>query len=135
MIYLDSCALIKLIIPEPLSDDLLRYLDTRTEPLVSSELAVVEVHRALTRIEADAPARDLADQLLDHITRLPLAPVVKAAADLPGRYLRSLDALHLATALQVPTTRFVSYDRRLNEAAELAGLTVRAPGLPPKKRG
>ncbi|MCK2241087.1 MULTISPECIES: type II toxin-antitoxin system VapC family toxin [unclassified Crossiella] len=128
MIYLDSCALIKLIVPEPLSEDLFGYLDSRTEPLVSSELIVVEVHRALTRIEADKAARTQADQLLDNITQLPLAPVVRAAAALPDRYLRSLDALHLATALRVPTTRFVSYDRRLNEAAAKAGLTVRAPG-------
>ncbi|MGW0518154.1 type II toxin-antitoxin system VapC family toxin [Crossiella sp. NPDC003009] len=128
MIYLDSCALIKLILPEPLSEDLFTYLDSRTEPLVSSELAVVEVHRALTRVEAGDDARTLADEILDNITQLPLAPVVRAAAALPDRYLRSLDALHLATALRVPTTRFVSYDRRLNEAAAKAGLTVRAPG-------
>ncbi|MBP2474122.1 putative nucleic acid-binding protein [Crossiella equi] len=130
MIYLDSCALIKLIVPEPLSVALLGYLDTRAEPLVSSELAFVEVHRALTRVGVAEDVRAVADQVLDGITQLPLAPVVRQAAVLPGRYLRSLDALHLATALRVPTTHFVSYDKRLNQAAELAGLEVRAPGWP-----
>jgi hypothetical protein len=42
--------------------------------------------------------------------------------------VRSLDAIHLATALRIqPLTSFVTYDKRLADAAQLAGLTVDAP--------
>jgi predicted nucleic acid-binding protein len=50
VIYLDSSAILKLVAPEPESATLFEYLDTVASPLASSELAVVEVHRALLRM-------------------------------------------------------------------------------------
>lgn len=127
MIYLDSCALIKLVIPEPESVALLDFLDGADEPLVSSELSTVEVHRALIRLEASEDAHGVADALLDGVTSLPLAAVIHDASRLPGQQLRSLAALHLAAALRVPTSQFISYDKRLCAAAGEAGLVVVSP--------
>jgi predicted nucleic acid-binding protein len=127
VIYLDSCALIKLVVPEPESSALLDHLDESTEQLVSCELSRVEVHRALIRIEADEHARSFAEKVLNNVTQLPVTAVVRTACTLPGQHLRSLDALHLAAALQVPVSEFISYDKRLCAAAQEAGLAVAAP--------
>ncbi|MBA3417492.1 MAG: type II toxin-antitoxin system VapC family toxin [Geodermatophilaceae bacterium] len=130
MIYLDSSAILKLIVPEPESAALFGFLAGQVRiPLVSSELATVEVHRALTRMgkAPDDEQHTLADSVLADIDQLPLAPVIRTAALLPGR-LRSLDALHLATAQQLPSvTSVVSYDQRLAEHVVAAGLRVDAP--------
>ncbi|MGH3713128.1 MAG: type II toxin-antitoxin system VapC family toxin [Micromonosporaceae bacterium] len=129
MIYLDACALIKLLIPEPESVALADYLAVVPEPLVTSELSTVELHRALTRLEAGDELHDAADAVLGDLLRLPLGPAVSSAARLPGRHLRSLDALHLATARELagPLTELITYDKRLAEHAAAAGVTVTAP--------
>jgi predicted nucleic acid-binding protein len=51
----------------------------------------------------------------------------REAGLLPGRHLRSLDALHLAAALRVGADAMVTYDRRQADAADAAGLLVLAP--------
>lgn len=129
MIYLDACALIKLLIPEPESIVLADYLAEATEPLATSELSTVEVHRALTGLEVDPDLHGVADALLEDFLRLPLGPVVNSAARLPGQHLRSLDALHLATAQQLarPLTELITYDKRLADHATVAGVRVAAP--------
>ena len=130
MIYLDSCAIVKLVVVAPESDALADHLAGDDAPLVASELAYVEVHRALLRVGAGRAERDLAEELLDDLELLPLSPAVGDAARLPEPLLRSLDALHLATALQLgpALTEFVTYDKRLARAAVGAGLHVTAPG-------
>ena len=133
MIYLDSSAILKLVVPEPESAALFEYLDTAEDPLASSELAIVEVHRALRRmgIASDGEHQEIADAVLADLDQLPLAPVLKAAALLPGRSLRSLDALHLATAQQLPSLRaLITYDHLLTQHATAAGLRTAAPALP-----
>ncbi|MGI8313429.1 type II toxin-antitoxin system VapC family toxin [Saccharopolyspora hattusasensis] len=133
MIYLDSCAAIKLLIPEPESAALLEWLAARdSEVIMSSGLITVEIHRALHRIAADTPLHDQAEQLLKGIYKRPVDAVLAQAAALLGQHLRSLDAIHLATALSadVPPT-FVTYDDRLAQDADQAGLTVTAPGGAP----
>jgi predicted nucleic acid-binding protein len=127
LIYLDSCAVVKLLVPEPESAALGKWLAAADEPLVSSELVQVEVHRTLIRLGANEPLHAIADELLGNITTLPLARVLASAARLSNRVLRSLDALHLATALRCGPTQFVTYDDRLATAAIEAGLTVTAP--------
>ncbi|MGH3728452.1 MAG: hypothetical protein ACRDTU_06830 [Micromonosporaceae bacterium] len=69
------------------------------------------------------------DSLLTDSLRLPLGPVVGAASRLAGERLRSMDALHLATAQQLaqPLTELITYDERLASHAAAAGLTVTAP--------
>lgn len=130
MIYLDSSALIKLVLDERESADLELWLSGRShEPLVSSELATVEVIRSIRRL--NPPSLTVARAILGPLSLIPLSNrVVEGAADLPDPLLRSLDALHLASALTVveELTTFVTYDRRLSAAATAAGLDVIHPG-------
>lgn len=129
MIYLDSAAIVKLVHAESESQALRDWLDERAEVgWISSVLAEIESSRALARHAPAAVARlhlvlDLVDLIgLDAGTRI-LAQTVKPPT------VRSLDAIHLATALGVEPrlTSFVTYDKRLADAARVAGLTVDAP--------
>lgn len=130
MIYLDSCALVKLVRTEECSEALRTHVLRSTAVLLSSELAHVEVGRALTRNGEGQPARDQAAVLLEKIARLPLKGSIRHAAALPGEHLRTLDALHLATAAMLGSTltQFITYDKRLAQAALIEGLPVVTPG-------
>lgn len=130
MIYLDSCALVKLIRTEDHSESLITHVTQSSAVLLSSELAHVEVGRTLTRHGEGQEARDKAVVLLEKIARLPLKSSIPHAAALPGKHLRSLDALHLATAQMLgrALTQFITYDKRLAQVAQDAGLPVVAPG-------
>jgi uncharacterized protein len=132
MIYLDSCALLKLFREEEHSKAMADYVISARKPMVSSELARVEVCRTLHREGLREKTHERTDHLLGGIARIPLAPVIDAAADLPVETTwRSLDALHLATAqyLGQALTEFVSYDKRLVTAARILGLPIVQPGL------
>lgn len=130
MIYLDSSALLKLIAEEAESAALVEWMGQHPGSLaVSSELAMVEVVRAVRRLapEAEPEARTLVSQL----DLVPLSSAVVArAADVGGPMLRTLDALHLASASAVrdALTFFVVYDHRLASAARAAGFDVLQPG-------
>ena len=130
MIYLDSSALLKLVFEEPESAALDDWLSARSDlPVVSSELAKVEVVRACRRIEADALPE--ARALLAALDLIPLtSDVLDDAADVGETLLRSLDAIHLASALTIrdELSAFVAYDLRLGDAAAVAGLPVVRPG-------
>ncbi len=130
MIYLDSSALLKLVFDEVESADLGQWLtERRGVPLISSALATVEVVRACRRI--DTAAVPVGQILVSQLDLVPVAAdVLGAAAELPDPLLRSLDAIHLASALAVREvlTDFVAYDRRLLLAAGRAGLPVLSPG-------
>jgi predicted nucleic acid-binding protein len=124
--YLDSSALLKLVQAETESDAL-QGVVARLAGRASSELARVEVLRRARRHGPAAEAK--AVRALEGMTLRAIDEEVIAAAvalDPPG--LRSLDAIHLATALSLePLDWFISYDRRLNEAAAAAGLDVVTP--------
>jgi uncharacterized protein len=131
MIYLDTAALVKLVRREVASDALVDWIgDHPDEMLVSSTLAEVEVPRALRRTEpallAAVPA------LLGRIAVYEIDDLVRAtAAAYDDPLIRSLDAIHLATADAVlgdDLTAFVSYDRRLLAAATALGLSTTSPG-------
>jgi predicted nucleic acid-binding protein len=130
VIYLDSSALLKLVRAETHSAELTSWLADRPEaPLVSSALAQVEVLRACWRIDERLVDRGRA--VLAALDLVPLdAQVLDAAAELPAPALRSLDALHLASALALDPDleTFVAYDDRLAAAARGAGLMVGQPG-------
>jgi len=131
LIYLDSCALIKLVLEEPESEALEEHLVKHGQTIqLSSELATVEVLRALIRIDAGAEVTSDAESLLKGYARLPIKSSIPHAAALPGKHLRSLDALHLATAQMLgrSLTQFITYDKRLAQAALEAGLPVVTPG-------
>lgn len=125
--YIDSSALVKLIVREAETDALRRYLDS-TGPLVSSILATVEVPRAVARVAPDAKLAVAA--VIDALNTLAFDSRIAArAAALTPASLRAQDAIHLATALELgeELTAFVSYDDRLTAAARDAGLPVAAP--------
>ena len=129
MIYLDASALVKLIFDEPESAALERWLGERTAlPKISSELSIVEVLRVCRRYDEDAVAEGR--RLVGGLDLLPMTgSLVEEAATVGPRALRSLDALHLASALSIRDglVAFVTYDDRLGTAAEAEGLEVTAP--------
>lgn len=125
--YLDSSAIVKLAVREPESLALRRYL-RRRRPLVSSALARTEVLRALLPAGDEAVARGR------HVLqRLDLVRVndriLNAAAALQPRELRSLGAIHLATAHQLDDelSAVVTYDDRMVAAAKQLGYRIVQP--------
>ena len=131
MIYLDSSALLKLVRAEPHTAELTAWLADRPDaPLVSSALAQVEVLRSCRRI--DERLLEQGHAVLAEVDFVPLdADILGVAAELPDPGLRSLDALHLASALFLDPDldTFVAYDQRLLTAAGAAGLAVAQPGV------
>jgi len=127
VVYLDSSALVKLVVAEPESAALGREL--RGEPdRVTCALARVEVVRAVRQHGAAAVTR--ARQLLRRLDVIQLDDeLLDAAATLDAGALRSLDAIHLAAAraLGDEVTSVVTYDQRMTAAAAAVGLAVRAP--------
>lgn len=125
--YLDSSAIVKLAIDEPQSEPLRRYL-RRRGPFVSSALARTEVMRALLN-EGDAGVARGRD-VLGHVNLIRVNDRILATAGtlLPAE-LRSLDAIHLATALALDDDirQLVSYDERMTAAAAGLGLRTAAP--------
>jgi uncharacterized protein len=129
VIYLDTSAFVKLIRGERETSALEAFLRERPEaPLVSSALLVLETRRAILRQAPDQLAR--ADLLLTRIDQVHITrAVLEAASRLPDPALRSLDALHLATALQLDRDleALVTYDSRLAAAAGRQRLPVVTP--------
>ena len=130
MIYLDTSALLKLVRVEVHTAKLRGWLVERPDALlVSSALARVEVLRSCRRI--DERLLDTGRAVVNALHLVPLDDdVLGAAAELPDSHLRSLDALHLASALELGSDleTFVTYDSRLITVAEAAGLVVAQPG-------
>jgi uncharacterized protein len=126
-LYLDSSAIVKLVIAEPESTALRRYL-RRRRPLVTSALARTEVARALLPLGPAAVRRGLEVLSRLEILRLSDRILADAGAILPAE-LRSLDAIHLATMRQLGASlsRVVTYDDRLSSAAAGLGFPVVAP--------
>ncbi|HSK57379.1 MAG TPA: type II toxin-antitoxin system VapC family toxin [Jiangellales bacterium] len=130
MLYLDTSALVKLVVREPESAALAGLLTKNSGPHVSSALARTELVRAVRR-HGDPAAAGRALEVLAGIALMNLtAGVLDEAAVLEPRTLRTLDALHLASALRLgdDADGMVVYDARLAEAARARGLDVLAPG-------
>jgi predicted nucleic acid-binding protein len=127
--YLDASALVKLARLEPETGALLAALGPDSK-LVSSEIAEVETLRALRRGAGDGAA-ELGRAELESVRLLPLdSHIRRKACELEPAELRSLDAIHLATAMGLGglLTCIYAYDKRLIDAARRAGLSVAAPG-------
>lgn len=125
--YLDSSAIVKLAVEEPESAALRRYL-RRRRPLVSSALARTEVVRALLLEGEEGLARGRAVLARMDLLRVN-DRVLNAAGTLLPADLRSLDAVHLATAQQIGSdlAQVVTYDQRLSDAARDIGLRTASP--------
>ena len=127
LVYADSSALVKLVIDEPESDAMARYAADR--PLATSRIALVEVSRA-TNVANPAPeVRVATDLLLGSCMLVDLTDLLlRSAARLASESVRTLDAVHLASALRIEADAVVAYDRRLLAAAAANGLAVASPG-------
>ena len=129
ILYLDSSAIVKLVAAEPESAALHDLVKTGG-PAVSSALAKVEVLRAVNRLDSPSAVQRNAAEVLSRIALIKVdEAILQEAAHLEPAELRSLDAIHLATAQSVRQhlEAFVVYDQRLAEAAEQAGLRVVSP--------
>ena len=125
--YLDSSAIVKLAVSEPESAALRRYL-RRRKPYVSSALARAEVARAMLPLGQAAQRR--AEAVLTRIELVRVSEaLLKSAGTLTPFELRTLNAIHLATAKKLGEDlgRVVTYDSRMQDAAKDLGLDVAAP--------
>ena len=132
MIYLDTSALVKQIRIEADSAALAEWLNARLEiPWVTSVLTEVELPRAIRAVAPEGlPA---VPSVLARLNRFEIDPLVRStAAAYTDPALRSLDAIHLATAqtasAHTPLTAFVTYDSRLAAAVQAIGIPTVAPG-------
>lgn len=126
-VYLDSSALVKLVVREAESEALRYFLEQRG-PAVSCALARVEVVRAVRK--HGAPAVGRAGELLEAIRLLRLDDrLLDHAASLEGDSLRSLDSVHVAAALELDPApaELVTYDAGMARAARGLGLIVSVP--------
>lgn len=130
MIYFDSSALVKRVREEAESTALEKWIvDQDAKVGICSSLVRVEVVRAVAADGAEAVER--ARRMFNELSLVQLTyGLLDAAANLAAP-LRSLDAVHLASALRLGSSlrAFVAYDRRLLAAAEQVGLPVASPGL------
>ena len=128
MFYLDTSAAVKLIFIESGSAALRRWWDSSHSEVVSSDLLRTELTRVVQRVDPNRMVE--ATVLLDALVLLKLSTTVcRRAGMLRPAVLRSLDALHLAAALELgdEMAGLVSYDRRLNAAARASGTPVISP--------
>ena len=132
--YLDASAVVRLVASEPESEELMASVEG--SPLVSSELLVAELPRAVRTLAAardDVDVIDLIARADAELARVALVPVSRevltVAGALAGGGVRTVDALHVASALLVEDVALlVSYDARQLRAAAEAGLAIASPG-------
>ena len=128
-LYLDSSALVKLVVSEPESVGLHRFLVDWPERLTSA-LAAVEVRRALRRARVGVAAQRRGEALLARVALIAIDDdVLQAASRVSPAELRSLDAIHLATALSLGSDLggMIPYDERLASAARGARVSTFRP--------
>jgi predicted nucleic acid-binding protein len=127
MIYIDTSAMLKLVHPEPESGALRAWLASHPGDVVSSTLIRTEASRALLR--NDPGALPGLPAILSVIAQIPVSEtVLDSAAMFPDPLLRSLDAIHLASAQSITAvTAVLAYDKHLIDAARNAGLAVASP--------
>ena len=129
-VYLDSSALMKLVVPERETAALEKELE-RWPDRLSSELAAVECYRAVRRRGGNASLHERVRQVLASCTLIRFDNSLMRLAEHVGPpMIRSLDALHLASALSLGDypEAFITYDDRLAAAARTVKLRVLQPG-------
>ena len=128
MLYLDSSALLKVVIEEKESRALLSFLRREPAERVSCTLVRTEVLRATRR--QGAAALERARGLLQTLQLIQLSDALLDAAGMldPVR-MRTLDAIHLAAAALIAPelTALVTYDKRMAEGAAHLGFPVVSP--------
>ncbi len=126
--YMDTSALVKLVVAESETDALRSWIAGVNSELVAADLVRTELWRVVRRAVPDRAL--LAAQVLDSLTLVEVrASLFSQAGRLDPPELRSLDAIHLAIALDLgdDLEALVTYDARLAQAAAVNGVTVVAP--------
>ena len=126
--YLDTSAAVKLVVEEQGSAALREWLAAATVPIVSSDLTRTELLRATRRGAPDQ--MEQARAVLATLVLVTLPPTTfERAAEVQPEQLRSLDAVHLAAALELgdELDAIVTYDDRMAAAARALGIAVVAP--------
>ena len=126
--YLDTAALVKLVVAEQETPALRAWLGVADRDPVSCDLARTELMRAVRRAASDRVVQ--ARAVLDALTLLEVTTAVfEEAGRLNPAGVRSLDAIHLAAALSLgdDLEGLVTYDERLADAARANGVAVVAP--------
>lgn len=127
-LYLDTSAFVKLVVEEPRSGALRSYLGRERGRRVSSALLRAEAVRAVRHLGPEALGRTR--QALRAIDLVAVADqILDAAGSLEPRIVRTLDAIHLATAASLgdDLDAIVTYDARMIEGARLLGLPAVGP--------
>jgi predicted nucleic acid-binding protein len=120
---------VKLVIDELESDALEHHVGARESLLATSRIAVVEVKRATAVANPSPEVRKSTDRLLGACALVEVTPaVIDVAASLASQTVRTLDAIHVASALRVEAEELLAYDGRLAAAGAAHGLTVVSPG-------
>jgi len=126
--YLDTSAAVKLVVAESESGSLRKWLLPREDQIFSSDLLRTELPRTTRRVAPNAMVQ--ARLLLDSILLVEItSSIFERAALLEPVLLRNLDALHLASAMEMGDRLqgLVCYDRRLARSAKQLGITVIGP--------
>lgn len=126
--YLDTSALVKLVVAEPETPALRRWLSAADRGAASCDLARTELFRTVRRVAPDRAVQ--ARAVLDAVTLMEVTTAVfEDAGRLDPTLLRSLDAVHLAAALALgdDLEGLVTYDEQMTGAARANGVTVVAP--------
>jgi predicted nucleic acid-binding protein len=129
VVYADASALVKLLTDEAETAALEQHLLSSRPALISSAVIRVEIVRAARLAGVGSDAEAMTQQLLGEIQVLAVSDAVLSRAMTVGRpLLRTLDAIHLASALEVGASEILVYDSRLASAAREHGLVVTSPG-------
>jgi uncharacterized protein len=135
LVYADSSALVKLVIEEPESYALDRYLSSGPV-MATSRIALVEVQRAVGLANAAPEPAAEAARLLESCMLIDVADaLLRTAAGLTSSSVRTLDAIHLASALRIGADEVLTYDHRLATAAGEHRLVVVSPGAASRGSG
>lgn len=124
--YLDASALVKLIVAEAGSGPMYRWW-LEAERVATSRVGLIETYRAASRRDHEPTHRD---EVLDELEILEVdASTARSASQMSPPALRTLDAIHVASALYLlpELDAFVTYDARLAAAARAVGLPVVQP--------
>jgi uncharacterized protein len=119
---------VKLVIEEPETEALQAHLDSGATVLATSRLAIVEVSRATGLANDSSEVQEDVDRLLSSCMLVSVsAELLRAARRLASASVRTLDAIHLASALRIEADELLAYDRRLLAAASEQRLPVATP--------
>lgn len=123
--YLDSSMVVDRAMVIANGEDSDRPNEPRVDRLLSSELTVVELHRVLRRMGHDRDIDALVLSALGSVEVLSLAsPTIQLAARLPVQFLKSLDAIHIASALLARCDVVLTRDRQMQRACAQLGITA-----------